>query len=141
MISFSNNNIKGVELGIKQKQWLKDIIRRENLVPGNISYLFCSDEYLIEKNQYFLNHDTYTDIITFDERVGNIVAGSIMISVERVQENAELYGKSFEEELLRVVAHGILHICGYKDKSDEEANEMRLKEEQALQLFRTMYNS
>lgn len=138
MISFSVNNIKGVELGLKNKQWLKEIIRRENLIPGNISYLFCSDEFLIEQNQYFLNHDTYTDIITFDERVGNIVSGSIMISVDRVQENAEFFGKSFEEELLRVVAHGTLHICGYKDKTEEESKEMRFKEEQALQLFKMM---
>lgn len=138
MISFSNSNVEGVELGLKHKQWLKEIIRNENLISGNISYLFCSDEYLIEQNQYFLNHDTYTDIITFDERVGDMVSGSILISVDRVRENAKLFGKSFEEELLRVVAHGTLHICGYKDKTEDEAKEMRFKEEQALQLFKIM---
>lgn len=138
MIAFSSNNIKDVELGLKQKQWLKEIIRRENLIPGNVSYFFCSDEFMIEKNQYFLNHDTYTDIITFDERVGNIVSGSIMISVDRVQENAELFHKSFGEELHRVIAHGTLHICGYKDKTDEEAKEMRMKEDWALQILRSM---
>jgi len=138
MISFSIDNIQEIEIGIKHKQWLKEIIRLENLIPGNISYFFCSDDFLIEQNQYFLNHDTYTDIITFDERVGNIVSGSIMISTDRVKENAEKFQKSFEDELLRVIAHGTLHICGYKDKSDEEAKMMRMKEEQSLNLFHTM---
>ena len=138
MITFSLDIIDSVQLGFKHKQWLKEVVRRENLVVGNISYLFCSDEYLIEQNNFFLNHDTYTDIITFDERVENMVSGSIMISTDRVKENSVKFEKSFEEELLRVMAHGTLHICGYKDKTEDEEKQMRMKENSALNLYYSM---
>jgi len=120
---------------IQHKQWLKNVIRKEGLVPGDISYLFCDDAYLLERNITFLHHDTFTDIITFDRRVGEIVSGDIMISLERVAENAQKFSVPFEEELLRVIVHGTLHLCGYKDKSPEEAAEMRRMENASLAMF------
>ena len=120
---------------IRHKQWLKNVIRKEGLVPGDISYLFCDDAYLLERNISFLHHDTFTDIITFDRRVGEIVSGDIMISLERVAENAKKFSVSFDEELLRVIVHGTLHLCGYKDKTDEEAAEMRRMENESLAMF------
>jgi len=120
---------------IQHKQWLKSVIRKEGLVPGDISYLFCDDAYLLEQNIAFLHHDTFTDIITFDKRVGEIVSGDIMISLERVAENAQKFSVSFEEEFLRVMVHGTLHLCGYKDKTDEEAAEMRRMENESLLMF------
>lgn len=117
------------------KVWLNQVIRKEGKVPGDISYIFCDDDYMLERNQNFLNHDTYTDIITFDECIGDIIAGSILISLNRVEENAQLFNKIFENELLRVVVHGTLHLCGYKDKSDEEAKTMRQKEDESLALL------
>ena len=104
-------------------------------MPGDIAYIFCDDDYMLERNVAFLNHDTYTDIITFDECVGNIVAGSILISLDRVGENAEAFGKSFENEFLRVLVHGTLHLCGYKDKTEDEAKTMRQKEDESLALL------
>ena len=120
---------------IQHKQWLKSVIRKEGLVPGDISYLFCDDAYLLEQNIAFLHHDTFTDIITFDKRVGEIVSGDLMISLERVAENARKFSVSFEEEFLRVMVHGTLHLCGYKDKTDEEAAEMRRMENESLAMF------
>lgn len=120
---------------IQHKQWLKSVIRKEGLVPGDISYLFCDDAYLLEQNIAFLHHDTFTDIITFDKRVGEIVSGDIMISLERVVENAQKFSVSFQEEFLRVMVHGTLHLCGYKDKTDEEAAEMRRMENESLLMF------
>lgn len=120
---------------IQHKQWLKSVIRKEGLVPGDISYLFCDDAYLLEQNIAFLHHDTFTDIITFDKRVGEIVSGDLMISLERVAENARKFSVSFEEEFLRVMVHGTLHLCGYKDKTDQEAAEMRRMENESLLMF------
>lgn len=120
---------------VTHKIWLQQVIRKEGKVPGDISYIFCDDEYMLVRNNAFLNHDTYTDIITFDECVGNVVSGSILISLDRVEENAKQFGKTFENELLRVVVHGTLHLCGYKDKSDDEAKLMRQKENESLALL------
>jgi rRNA maturation RNase YbeY len=90
---------------------------------------------MLERNIAFLNHDTYTDIITFDDCVGDIVAGSILISLDRVEDNAKQFEKSFENEFLRVLVHGTLHLCGYKDKTDVEAIVMRQKEDESLALL------
>lgn len=135
MISFDFQTPCEVILTLEHKQWLKSIVRKEQLVPGDILYLFCDDAYLLETNIHFLNHDTYTDIITFDQCVGNVVAGNIMISLDRVRENSKKFGVTFEEELLRVVAHGTLHLCGYKDKTDAEAQVMRQMENESLVMF------
>lgn len=117
------------------KAWLKRVIASEDKKLEEVSFIFCDDEYLLEINQKYLDHDTYTDIISFDNCVGNILAGDIFISTERVAENAREYEVDFEEELRRVLAHGILHFCGYSDKSDRERAEMRRKEEEKMRMF------
>ena len=115
--------------------WLSKTIISEEKTEGDISYLFCTDEYLLKVNQEFLDHDTYTDIITFDNSIGNIVGADICISTERVKENALEFDVSFEDELRRVLVHGVLHICGYKDKTDSEAALMRSKENEKMATF------
>lgn len=120
----------------KVKKWLSDVITRRGKSVGNINYLFCDDEYLLVVNRQYLDHDTYTDIITFDYVSGGLISGDILISLDRVGENAEKFGVTFDHELHRVLVHGILHLLGQGDKSDEEAREMRRLEEEALALFR-----
>ena len=115
-------------------QWISKTITQENCEEGEISYIFCDDEYLHKLNVEFLKHDTLTDIISFDNSLGNQINGDVFISVERVKENAETFNVAFENELHRVIIHGILHYCGYKDKSKEDASVMRKKEEEALSL-------
>ena len=109
---------------LKDKQsitkWLKDAISTENKELGEINYIFCDDQYLLKKNQKYLQHDTFTDIITFDYTEENRLSADIFISIERVKENAINFALPFETELRRVIIHGILHLMGYKDKSDEE---------------------
>ncbi|TMM58977.1 rRNA maturation RNase YbeY [Maribacter algarum] len=116
-------------------QWLLEVIGSENRALGDIAYVFCDDAYLLKVNQEYLKHDTYTDIITFDYTDGNTMAGDIFISLDRVKENAAEFKVDFDEELRRVMAHGILHLSGYGDKSDKEAKVMRAKEEEKMKLF------
>ncbi len=115
-------------------EWVSIIITLENKEEGEISYIFCDDKYLHKLNMEFLNHDTLTDIISFDNSLGNQINGDIYISVERVKENTKTFATTFENELHRVIIHGILHYCGYKDKTEEDVKTMRLKEEEALAL-------
>lgn len=115
--------------------WLSRVIISESKLEGDLNYIFCDDEYLLGINQQYLNHDTYTDIITFDYCDGDTISGDIFISVERVKDNAQEYSVSFEEELHRVMAHGLLHLLGYKDKNDQEARLMREKENEKIKLF------
>jgi rRNA maturation RNase YbeY len=115
--------------------WLSAVIVSENKNEGEINYIFCDDEYLHKINVEYLNHDTLTDIISFDYTVGNELNGDIFVSVERVEDNAKDFNVSFIEELKRVLAHGILHYCGYKDKSDSEAELMRAKEDEKIAMF------
>lgn len=119
----------------KVKKWLTKVVIRRGKSVGNINYLFCDDEYLLEVNRQYLNHDTYTDIITFDYVAGGLISGDILISIERVKDNAGKFGVTFECELHRVIVHGVLHLLGQGDKTDEEAKEMRSQEEEALMLF------
>lgn len=123
----------------KVKQWIAAVIQRRGKAIGNVNYLFCDDEYLLDVNQRYLNHDTFTDIITFDYVAGGLISGDILISTERVGENAEKFGVPFEHELHRVVIHGVLHLLGQGDKSDAEAAEMRRQEEEALALWNDMF--
>tara|TARA_R110002126_G_scaffold84694_2_gene205721 strand:+ start:1466 stop:1876 length:411 start_codon:yes stop_codon:yes gene_type:complete len=109
-------------------KWITDAIISEKHKLEEINYVFCDDEYLHKLNVEFLKHDTLTDIISFDYSVGKIIQGDIFISVERVVENAKEFKASFDEELQRVIIHGILHYCGYKDKTDDDAKVMREKE-------------
>jgi rRNA maturation RNase YbeY len=122
----------------RHKSWLKLLAANKGFYIGNINYIFCDDNYLFTINQNFLKHDTFTDIITFDNRVGETLNGEIYISINRIIENAQLYQTSPSKELLRTMAHGILHLCGYKDKSKEEKKIMRKEEEEAIKLFSTI---
>ena len=117
------------------KKWIERVISSEGKRLGEISYIFCDDDYLLDINQRFLSHDTYTDIISFDDSIGNLLNGDIYISTERVRENALEFNEDFETELKRVLVHGILHYCGYNDKSDEDAMLMREKESEKIKLF------
>lgn len=114
------------------KEWIADLIFSEGFEMGEISYVFCNDEFLHKLNVEFLGHDTLTDIISFDYGLGNEINGEIFISIERVLENSGIYNVPFEKELHRVMIHGILHYCGFKDKTEEDEELMRLKEDQAL---------
>jgi rRNA maturation RNase YbeY len=115
--------------------WIETIITSEDKVVGEIAYIFCNDDYLHAINMQYLNHDTLTDIISFDYTEGDIISGDIFISIERVKDNAIDFNVSFEEELKRVIAHGVLHYCGYKDKTNIDAALMRSKEEEKIKLF------
>ena len=115
--------------------WLSKLIDSEEMLMGQIDYIFCDDVFLLEINKKYLNHDTYTDIITFDYTEGKSIAGDIFISIDRVKDNAMKFDVEFTEELHRVMAHGVLHLMGYGDKSDEEILVMRSKEEKGMKLF------
>ncbi|SRX72544.1 rRNA maturation RNase YbeY [Aequorivita antarctica] len=123
---FELNNVAELQ------KWISEIIISEGYEVGEVLYVFCDDEYLYKLNVEFLNHDTLTDIISFDYKVGKQVNGEIYISIERVAENANDFKTNFEDELHRVMIHGILHFCGYTDKSDSEENAMREKEDESL---------
>lgn len=112
----------------KVANWLSDAIDEEGFKEGELNYIFCDDDYLLKLNIQFLDHDTLTDILSFDYTLGKLINGDIYISIERVKENAEDFAVSFLNELYRVMIHGILHYCGYKDKSEAEVAEMRAKE-------------
>jgi len=115
--------------------WLGNVITSENKKEGEINYIFCDDEYLHKINVEYLDHDTLTDIISFDYSMGNELHGDIFVSVERVKDNATDYNVSFEEELKRVLVHGVLHYCGYKDKGEVEELVMRSKEDEKIAMF------
>lgn len=135
-ISFNEVDITFVLKGKKRtKEWVETTIRKEHKKTGHIAFNFCSDEYLLSVNKQHLNHDYYTDIITFDFCDNNIISGDIYISIDRVKDNAKTQGTSFTSELLRVVIHGVLHLCGYKDKRPSEARQMRQKEDFYLSLL------
>ena len=115
--------------------WITNVITSESYVLGEINYTFCNDEFLHDINIEYLNHDTLTDIITFDNSVGFTLHSDIVISIERVIDNANDFNVSFEEELKRVIIHGILHLCGYKDKSHNDSLLMRNKENEKILMF------
>lgn len=115
--------------------WLSAVIVSEKKKEGEINYIFCDDEYLHKINVEYLDHDTLTDIISFDYTVGSELNGDIFVSVERVEDNAKDFNVSFYEELKRVLVHGILHYCGYKDKTDADVELMRLKEDEKIAMF------
>ena len=135
MVTFNYENDFVIENEVSYQEWISRIIESEEFEEGEINYIFCDDEYLININNQYLKHDTYTDIISFDYCVGNLLQGDIFVSTQRVTENAVNFKVSFENELKRVLSHGILHYCGYKDKSKEEADVMRQKEDEKIALF------
>jgi len=128
---------EGISYKLKNKtqvrQWIKDTIHAEGFKLNELSYIFCSDAYLIRINQQYLDHDTYTDIITFDNsEITGEITGDIFISIDRIRENAAKFGQSVVDELHRVIIHGALHLLGYKDKTPEDNKTMTKKEDQYL---------
>lgn len=112
--------------------WVESCIVSNKFKVGEINYIFCDDAYLHKLNVEFLQHDTYTDIISFDNTMGRLISGDIFISIDRVKENSTVFTSSFEDELHRVMIHGVLHYMGYNDKTIEEKEMMRSKEDQCL---------
>lgn len=133
MITFENED---VELKLKDKlilkKWIKQVAQGYGFRAGDLTYIFCSDEKILEVNRQYLNHDYYTDIITFDYDEDGLVSGDMFISVDTVRSNAEQYAPSFTDEMHRVIIHGVLHLCGLKDKAPDDEKKMRAAEEKAL---------
>ncbi len=128
-ISFIIKNKKGL------RSWLIELAETEQKIIGELNYIFCSDEYLLKVNKDHLDHDYYTDVITFDYCENDIISGDIFISVDRIKDNANTFNKTISNELNRVMAHGLLHLMGYKDKSEEDEKEMREMEEFSLNIL------
>lgn len=129
LIDFSLNNEE------HYSSWLDKTCKTENFVISELNFIFCDDSYLLRMNQEFLQHDYYTDIITFDYVLENNISGDLYISIDRIRENAETFKVGFENELTRVMVHGILHLMGYSDKTEIATAEMRAKEEEKLKMF------
>lgn len=119
----------------KIRAWILSVIKQEKKLSGDISFIFCSDEYLLEINRQYLSADYLTDVITFDFTEEDNISGDIFISVDRVKENAKQYKQKYFHEMLRVILHGVLHLIGYKDKTEKEIKQMREKEDYYLQKF------
>lgn len=135
MVIFNYETDFELEDEFKYETWIDEIIKSEEKEAGEINYIFCDDDYLHNINMQYLDHDTLTDIISFDYCIGDLISGDIFISVERVRDNAQDFEVSFHDELLRVMAHGVLHYCGYKDKSEDDARLMRSKEQEKMLMF------
>ncbi|MBU0942799.1 MAG: rRNA maturation RNase YbeY [Bacteroidetes bacterium] len=120
--------------------WLSRVIESENKNEGEINYIFCDDDYLHKINVEYLDHDTLTDVISFDYSVGNEINGDCFISIERVEDNAKDFNVAFEEELKRVIVHGLLHYCGYKDKGESDELLMRSKEDEKIAMFHVKHS-
>jgi len=119
----------------KTSQWLRQVAAAEGKKTGNLSYIFVSDEIIRDINKEYLQHNDYTDIITFDNSLGDTISGEMYISIDTVRINAKEYQVNFRDELFRVMVHGVLHLCGYRDKTPEEKHEMSLAEDKCLTYF------
>ena len=136
MITYSSENVKMPAIRRRETSaWIKRVAESYGKRVGEVGYLFCDDEKILEVNREFLQHDYYTDIITFDYCEGDVLNGDIVISLDTVRSNAEQLGKDYEEELHRVIIHGILHLCGLNDKGPGEREQMEAAENQALAMF------
>ncbi|WP_442847060.1 rRNA maturation RNase YbeY [Leeuwenhoekiella sp. H156] len=135
MIEFNSQNEFQIDKEDQVLNWLNSVAEMENHQVGELGYVFCSDEYLLDINIQYLDHDTYTDIVTFDYKEGTVLNGEMYISTERVADNAEQFSVSFDSELRRVMVHGLLHMCGFGDKTDEDTKLMRAKEDEYLKLW------
>ena len=135
MITFNSETSFTPKNQNKLAEWISNVILSEGFEVGEINYIFCDDIYLHKINQEFLKHDTYTDIISFDYTLGKEVGGDIFISIERVLENAEKFNEVFENELHRVMIHGVLHFMGYKDKTKKDKILMRTKENEKISII------
>lgn len=140
MIEFYSQDTPFPEfLNDKTKHWIDTIITSYSKEAGDISYLFCSDDHILSVNKQYLNHDYYTDIITFDYCISNIISGDLVISIDTVKSNSEQFNTEFKNELHRVIIHGILHLIGFKDATDDEKAIMRREEDKALSLLSTFH--
>ena len=135
MITFNSETTFNLNNEAKTILWIERVVVLEGFVIGEINYIFCDDAYLNHINKEFLKHDSFTDIISFDYSLGKQISGDIYISIERVLDNAEQYNVTFENELRRVMIHGVLHYMGYKDKTTEEKKVMTLKENTSILLL------
>lgn len=137
MIVFYSQSIKfTLKNKIKLRNWINSAIEKENKTSGDISFIFCSDFYLLKLNKSYLKHDYYTDIITFDYSENqDVISGDIFISIQRVRENAKKFNKTFENEMHRVMIHGVLHLLGYNDANEKEKKLMTSKEDYYLKVF------
>jgi len=137
-----------IEEGVKKpklqyrlvSKWLKIVINNYGCIPGDLTYIFCDDQYLKEINVKYLNHDFYTDIVTFDYRMGAVISGDMIISVDRVAENAEIFHCDVKDEFLRVTVHGLLHLLGLNDASVEEKDKMRKTENECIFMYKEICN-
>lgn len=136
MIQFFFENIDEITIPTTTAAWLQQLITSEQKKTGEINYIFCDDDHLLKVNQDFLQHDYYTDVITFDYVKGKTISGDIFVSLPRISDNAEATNADFQTEFLRVLAHGVLHLCGYKDKTEDDILEMRTKEDFYLVKFK-----
>ena len=135
-ITFQSEGVEHPQIDeAKITNWIERVAKKYNKEAGEISYLFCDDEKILEVNKEYLNHDYYTDIITFDYSEGNIISGDIIISLQTVESNSQMYKTEFLEELHRVIIHGILHLSGLDDSSEEEEKAMRDAENSALEML------
>lgn len=140
MISYQTQNTNFPKISRRETtRWIKSVAQTHNKKIGEIAYIFCSDDCILKINREYLQHDYYTDIITFDYSEGNSISGDMFISLDTVKSNAKKFGESFEKELYRVIIHGILHLCGQGDKTPEQQAEMTRKEDLALASFFAVY--
>ena len=135
MVLFHSETDFNLTKKTKIKRWIKECVLSENYILGDINYIFCDDQYLLERNIQYLNHDTLTDIITFNNCEDNVISGDIMISIERIKENSITFANNFSQELKRVMIHGVLHLIGYNDLTNEEKKIIREKEDFYLNIF------
>ncbi len=136
MITYSSENVRMPKIRKRDTSaWIKKVAAAHGRKVGEIGYLFCDDEKILEVNREFLQHDYYTDIITFDYDEGDVINGDLVISLDTIRTNAELFNKSYEEELNRVIIHGILHLCGINDKGPGEREIMEAEENKALAML------
>ena len=136
MVSFQTDGVKMPDFDFsKISKWLTAVASGYGYRIGDLVYMFCTDEVILKSNREFLGHDYYTDIITFDYTIGNRVGADILISLDTVRSNSEQLGVAYDCELLRVIVHGVLHLCGFKDKTQEERSGMEEAENKALALY------
>lgn len=136
MITYQSEGVRMPNIKKRQTtQWIKAVAASYGKKVGEIGYLFCNDEHILEVNREYLGHDYYTDIITFDYCEGDVLSGDLVISLDTVRSNAELFQKTYEEELHRVIIHGVLHLCGINDKGPGEREIMETAENRALTLL------
>lgn len=141
MIQFFAENVDIPEIDTEKiNEWIKQISHFYGKKPGNINYVFCNNEQILDLNKKFLQHDYFTDIITFDYGIDNLISGDIFISLNTVSSNANDLGIDFKDELHRVIIHGVLHLCGQDDKTEASQKEMRRKEDEALEQLKRLDN-